>query len=69
MAIRSTKRLNRPFELFDEIEAQAEKDTLDRERQIREDIETFQQQLREKQTAITSPQCVSFSEGSAGRGG
>ncbi len=54
MAIRSTKRLDRPFELFDEIEAQAEKDTLDREREIREDIETFQQQLRDKQTAITS---------------
>ena len=54
MAIRSTKRLDRPFELFDDIEAQAEKDTLDREREIREDIETFQQQLRDKQTAITS---------------
>jgi hypothetical protein len=54
MAIRSTKRLDRPFGLFDQIEAQAEKDTLDREREIREDIETFQQQLRDKQSEITS---------------
>ena len=54
MAIRSTKKLNRPFELFDEIEAQAEKDTLDRERQIRDDIEAFQQELRTKQNEITT---------------
>lgn len=54
MAIRSTKRLDRPFELFDEIEAQAEKDTLDRERQIRDDIEAFQQELRTKQNEITT---------------
>lgn len=54
MAIRSTKKLSRPFELFDEIEAQAEKDTLDRESQIREDIESFQQELRTKQNEITT---------------
>lgn len=54
MAIRSNKKLDRPFELFDRIEAEAEKETLERERQIREDIATFQTQLRDKQTEITS---------------
>ena len=54
MAIRSTKKLSRPFELFDQIEADAERDTLEREREIREQIETFQQELRDKQSSITA---------------
>ncbi len=54
MAIRSTKALSRPFELFDQIEADAERDTLEREREIREQIEAFQQELRDKQSSITA---------------
>ena len=54
MAVRSKRPLRRPFLLFDEIEAEAELETLERERQIRADIETFQQELRDKQTAISA---------------
>ncbi|HUP24128.1 MAG TPA: Gldg family protein [Thermoanaerobaculia bacterium] len=54
MAIRATKTLERPFTLFDEIENAAERETLDRERQIREEIEQFEQELRAKQSEMTS---------------
>jgi TolA-binding protein len=54
MAIRAAKKLSRPFEKFDQIEAAAEKETLDREREIRAEIEQFQEQLRAKQGEITS---------------
>jgi ABC-type uncharacterized transport system involved in gliding motility auxiliary subunit len=54
MAIRATKKLNRPFELFDEIENAAERETLDRERQIREEIEQFEEELRAKQSELSS---------------
>ena len=52
--------MSRPFVRFDEIEAQAELDTLDRERQIREEIETFQEELREKQGEITQRNAALF---------
>jgi ABC-type uncharacterized transport system involved in gliding motility auxiliary subunit len=54
MQIRTTKRLHRPFELFDEIENAAERETLDRERQIRDEIEQFEEELRAKQSEMTS---------------
>jgi ABC-type uncharacterized transport system involved in gliding motility auxiliary subunit len=60
MAIRTSKRLNRPFELFDEIENAAERETLDREREIREGIEQFEEELRAKQSEITSPNASLF---------
>ncbi|REJ73190.1 MAG: hypothetical protein DWQ30_24750 [Acidobacteria bacterium] len=60
MAIRAAKELDRPFEKFDEIEAEAEKETLDRERQIRADIEQFQEELRAKQSEITSRNAALF---------
>ena len=54
MAIRAAKKLNRPFELFDEIENAAERETLERERQIRDEIESFEEELRAKQSEMTS---------------
>ncbi|HVS66843.1 MAG TPA: Gldg family protein [Thermoanaerobaculia bacterium] len=60
MSIRSTKRIHRPFELFDEIETAAERETLDRERQIREEVAQVQDELRAKQSEITSRNAALF---------
>ncbi len=60
MSVRAKGGMNRPFVRFDEIEAQAELDTLDRERQIREEIEAFEEELREKQGEITQRNAALF---------
>ena len=60
MSVRSKPSISRPFELFDEIEAEAEKETLDRERQIREEIESFQTELQSKQNEITQSNAALF---------
>lgn len=51
MKVRSKQNIERPFTLFDEIEDQADERTLERERVLREEIATFEEQLREKQGA------------------
>jgi ABC-type uncharacterized transport system involved in gliding motility auxiliary subunit len=48
MNVRAKRSVERPFTLFDRIEANAEKETLERERQLRAEIETFQQELNSK---------------------
>lgn len=48
MKVRAKRSVERPFTLFDEIEASAELETLERERQLRAEIESFQQELNEK---------------------
>ena len=53
MDVRSKANIRRPFTLFDQIEAQADKETLDREKTIRADIERFQNEVREKQSQST----------------
>ena len=53
MQVRTARHLDRPFKLFDEIEADAEKQTLEREREIREQVEGFQKELSAKQSEIT----------------
>lgn len=60
MSVRSKRPLSRPFKLFDQIEAEAEKVTLDRERQIRADIERFEEELRDKQGGITARNAALF---------
>ena len=60
MAVRAKSGMSRPFLRFAEIEAPAELDTLDRERQIREEIESFQEELREKQGEITQRNAALF---------
>ena len=60
MSVRAKSGISRPFLRFDEIEAQAELDTLDRERQIREEIESFEEELREKQGEITQRNAALF---------
>ena len=49
MNVRAKKPIERPFTLFDEIEAQADRDTLEREKELRAEIEQFQAELQEKQ--------------------
>jgi ABC-2 type transport system permease protein len=60
MSIRASKRLHRPFDLFDEIETAAERETLDREREIREEVAKFQDELRAKQSEITNRNAALF---------
>jgi ABC-type uncharacterized transport system involved in gliding motility auxiliary subunit len=60
MAVRTARRLDRPFTLFDEIEADAERETLERERQIRAEIEGFQLELQTKQGEITERNAALF---------
>jgi ABC-type uncharacterized transport system involved in gliding motility auxiliary subunit len=60
MRVRTARRLDRPFTLFDEIETAAEKETLERERQIREEIERFQAELQSKQREITERNAALF---------
>lgn len=60
MSLRSKQNLTRPFLLFDDIEAEAEKETLERERDIRAQIESFQTELRSKQNEITQRNAALF---------
>ncbi|MCB1050592.1 MAG: Gldg family protein [Acidobacteria bacterium] len=48
MNVRSKKNLRRPFVLFDEIEAQADAATLDKEKEYRAEVENFQKQYQDK---------------------
>jgi ABC-type uncharacterized transport system involved in gliding motility auxiliary subunit len=60
MRVRTARRLDRPFTLFDQIEDDAEQETLERERQIREEIEGFQTELLSKQGEITERNAALF---------
>jgi ABC-type uncharacterized transport system involved in gliding motility auxiliary subunit len=53
MRVRARKGIERPFTLFDQIEGAAEAASLEREKELRAEIETFQQQLQERQRSIT----------------
>ncbi|MDX1382538.1 MAG: hypothetical protein R3190_02785, partial [Thermoanaerobaculia bacterium] len=60
MSVRTARRFDRPFTLFDEIEAEAEKETLEREREIRAEIDGFQEELQSKQNEITARNAALF---------
>ncbi len=51
MQVRGKKTIRRPFTLFDEIEEEADRQTLEREKELREEIARFEEELREKQGA------------------
>ncbi len=53
MQVRAKHSIDRPFLRFDEIEASAAAETLERERQLREDIQRFQEELSQKQSEMT----------------
>lgn len=60
MAVRTKRGVSRPFLLFDRIEAEAERDTLEREREIRSSIATFQLELQARQGEITQRDAALF---------
>jgi hypothetical protein len=60
MAVRAKQSITRPFVLFDEIEATAEKETLDRERQLRADVEAAEVELRAKQQELSGNNAALF---------
>lgn len=60
MKVRSKATISRPFTLFDEIEAQANRDVLEREKKLRADVDRFQEELREKQSSVSSRNAALF---------
>ena len=60
MKVRAKHEIRRPFTLFDEIEAAAEQQTLDRERQLRADIEDAEQQLQAKRQELAGQDAALF---------
>jgi len=60
MKVRGKKPIQRPFLLFDEIEARADRDTLEREGQLRAEVERFQDELSEKQRGLGSKNAALF---------
>jgi ABC-type uncharacterized transport system involved in gliding motility auxiliary subunit len=60
MSVRAKSSIRRPFVRFDEIEAAAEEQTLERERQLREEIAAFQEEIRTKQGEISRRNAALF---------
>ena len=60
MKVRSKPSIDRPFTLFDEIEAQADRDTLEREKELRAEIASFEEQLRDKQSDLGTRNAALF---------
>jgi ABC-type uncharacterized transport system involved in gliding motility auxiliary subunit len=60
MAVRAKQSIRRPFEVFDQIEAEADRRTREHERNIRNEIERFQAEVREKQQGMNQKDAVLF---------
>lgn len=60
MGIRAKHAVRRPFTLFDEIEAAAELQTLERERQLREEVAAAEDELRQKQQEMSGQEAALF---------
>jgi leucyl-tRNA synthetase len=60
MSVRAKSSIRRPFTLFDEIEAAAEQRTLERERELREEIAAFQEEIRTKQGELSRRNAALF---------
>jgi hypothetical protein len=52
--VRSKASIQRPFERFDAIEAEADLASLSRENELREEIQRFQEEVRNKQSQATT---------------
>ncbi|MCG8454783.1 MAG: GldG family protein [Holophagales bacterium] len=48
MKVRASRTIERPFTLFDEIEAEADERSLEREKELRAEIASFEEELRQK---------------------
>ncbi|MCP4654556.1 MAG: hypothetical protein GY856_03950 [bacterium] len=60
MKVRSKKTIRRPFTLFDEIEEQADLQTQEREKELRAEVERFQNELRDKQSDVNARNAALF---------
>ena len=60
MSVRAKSSIRRPFVRFDEIEAVAEEQTLERERELREEIAAINEEIRSKQGEISRRNAALF---------
>ncbi len=60
MGIRAKHAVRRPFTLFDDIEAEAELQTLERERQLREEVAAAEEELRQKRQEMSGQEAALF---------
>ena len=60
MGIRAKHAIRRPFTLFDDIEAAAEVQTLERERQLREEVAAAEEELRQKRQEMSGQEAALF---------
>ncbi len=60
MKVRSKATIQRPFKLFDQIEAEADRQTQVREKELRAEIASFEEQLRDKQSDLGSRNAALF---------
>jgi ABC-type uncharacterized transport system involved in gliding motility auxiliary subunit len=60
MSVRAKSSIERPFTRFDEIEAEAEQQTLTRERELRDEIASFQEEIRTKQGELSRRNAALF---------
>jgi len=60
MSVRAKHTIRRPFTRFDDIETEAEKETMDRERTLRAELKRFEEELREKQGGMTQANAALF---------
>jgi ABC-type uncharacterized transport system involved in gliding motility auxiliary subunit len=60
MSVRAKRSIRRPFTLFDDIEAASERETLERERNLRAEIEAAEEELRDKQSEISGRNAALF---------
>lgn len=60
MSVRAKSSIRRPFVLFDEIEAEAEQASRDRERELREEIASFQEEIQSKQSELSRRNAALF---------
>ncbi len=60
MKVRAKQRIHRPFIRFDEIEADAARETQERESQLRAELESFQRELDEKNRGLGAQNAALF---------
>jgi len=60
MGIRAKHAVRRPFTLFDDIETAAEMQTLERERQLREEVAAAEEELRQKRQEMSGQEAALF---------
>ena len=60
MDVRAKHAIRRPFTRFDEIEAAAEQQTLERERQLRAEVEAAEEELRAKRQELSGQEAALF---------